>query len=46
MKTLEELIDERGESEHVRRRYQRLTRRWSALGVIYLIAVWAMVFKP
>lgn len=46
MKTLEALIDDQGDSAEVNRRYRRLSTAWSGLGVVYLFAVWAMVFKP
>lgn len=46
MKALEERLDERGVTEDVRRRYRRLSTNWSVLGVVYLVATWAMVFKP
>ena len=46
MKSLAAIMDEHGVTEEVRRRYRRLNTNWSALGVVYLIAVWAMVIKP
>lgn len=46
MKALEALIDEHGETEEASRRYRRLSANWSGLGVVYLVATWAMVFKP
>lgn len=46
MKALETLIEERGETDEVRQRYRRLSAAWSGLGVAYLVAAWAMVFKP
>ena len=46
MKSLAAIMDEHGVTEEVRRRYRRLNSNWSALGVVYLIAVWAMVIKP
>lgn len=46
MRALEALIDDQGESDEVIGRYRRVSGAWTGLGVAYLVAVWAMVFKP
>lgn len=46
MKTLQRMLAEIGETDEVRQRYRRLSSSWSVLAVVYLVAVWAMVFKP
>lgn len=46
IKFLEALIAQEGETDEVRLRYRRLSSGWSGLAFVYLVAVWAMVFKP
>ena len=46
MGALEELIEEQGETTEVGRRYSKVSAWWSVLGVVYLVAAWAMIFKP
>ena len=46
MKNLESLMAEGGDSAEVGHRYRRMASAWTGLGVVYLAATWAMVFKP
>lgn len=46
MRALEALIDDQGESDEVIGRYGRVSTAWTGLGLVYLVAVWAMIFKP